>query len=47
MIDPAECLAAVGALALSEEALALFLGGNAARVFGLGSTRAAPETSSP
>ena len=35
MITPAECLAELDSLALSEEAKALFLGGNAARVFGL------------
>jgi predicted TIM-barrel fold metal-dependent hydrolase len=36
MITPAECLADVGELGLSDEAMALFLGGNAIRVFGLG-----------
>lgn len=36
MITPVECLEAVGELGLSEEARGLFLGGNAARVFGLG-----------
>ena len=36
MITPAECLEALGELGLGEEAMALFLGGNAARVFGLG-----------
>lgn len=35
MITPAECLAQVGALGLSDDARALFLGGNATRVFGL------------
>jgi hypothetical protein len=35
MITPAECLEHVGTLGLSDEARALFLGGNAARVFGL------------
>ena len=35
MITPFECLASVDALGLSPEARALFLGGNAARVFGL------------
>lgn len=34
MITPAECLAGVDALGLDDEARALFLGGNAARVFG-------------
>lgn len=35
MITPAECLAAVEKLGLSDEARSLFLGGNAARVFAL------------
>jgi uncharacterized protein len=35
MITPAECLAELDALALSDETKALFLGGNAQRVFGL------------
>jgi predicted TIM-barrel fold metal-dependent hydrolase len=35
MIAPADCLADVDALGLGDEARALFLGGNAARVFGL------------
>lgn len=35
MLTPAHCLAQVDALALDDEASALFLGGNAARVFGL------------
>lgn len=35
MITPAECLADVDALGLSDEARGLFLGGNAARVFGI------------
>lgn len=35
MITPAECLAAVAELGLDDEAMGLFLGGNAARVFGL------------
>ena len=39
MITPAECLEAVGELGLDDEARALFLGGNAARVFGLGAAR--------
>ncbi len=36
MIAPASCLAEVDALGLGDEARAAFLGGNAARVFGLG-----------
>jgi len=35
MISPAECLAGLDALGLSDEARALFLGGNASRVFRL------------
>jgi predicted TIM-barrel fold metal-dependent hydrolase len=35
MLTPAECLAGLDALALPGDAKALFLGGNAARVFGL------------
>lgn len=35
MISPAECLEGLDALALPDDARALFLGGNAARVFGL------------
>lgn len=35
MIQPADCLADLDGLGLSAEARALFLGGNAARVFGL------------
>jgi len=35
MITPSECLEGVDALGLSDEARALFLGGNAARVYGL------------
>jgi len=35
MIQPAACLAQVDSLGLDDEARALFLGGNAARVFGL------------
>ncbi|MCC6624617.1 MAG: amidohydrolase [Deltaproteobacteria bacterium] len=36
MLQPAACLAQVDALGLDDEARALFLGGNAMRVFGLG-----------
>ena len=36
MILPGDCLAQVDALGLDAEARALFLGGNAAQVFGLG-----------
>jgi len=38
MIPPGACLAGIDALGLDETARALFLGGNAARVFGLTST---------
>ena len=37
MLTPADCLAEVDELGLDDEARALFLGGNAARVFGVGS----------
>jgi predicted TIM-barrel fold metal-dependent hydrolase len=36
MLQPADCLAGLDALGLDDEARGLFLGGNAARVFGLG-----------
>lgn len=36
MLTPAECLEGLDALGLPDDARALFLGGNAARVFGLG-----------
>lgn len=36
MLTPGECLKGLDALGLDDEARALFLGGNAARVFGLG-----------
>ncbi len=39
MISPAECPAELDALQLPDEALALFLGGNAARVFNLAASR--------